>query len=72
VNTSKQVVIRYPAGRGARFAPTAFDVQVGQTIRVVGARPDQSALGTLLAAEVVDGGRAVLLTIGTQQGGGRL
>ena len=55
--------VRQPAGDGTRFAPTAWDGQVGKVVPFrVGDREDQVKL---VAASVVEDGAAVLLTFET-------
>jgi hypothetical protein len=54
-----QLQIRYPAGPHQRFAPTAFDRGIGQTIQL---EPGLGA-GRLVAAEVIEDGAEALLTI---------
>ncbi|MFC4117329.1 hypothetical protein [Nonomuraea zeae] len=49
---------------GDRFAPGAFDSQIGKQIPVIIAE-QVSLLGTLVAADVTDDGRSVTLTVDT-------
>lgn len=65
---TQQVNISEPAAPGERFAPDAFDTQVGRTVpfRIEGS-PDV-AEATLLAAEVSDDGTSVTLTLDVPDG----
>lgn len=53
--------VRLSAAPDERFWPRAFEPAVGQALAVRFA--DQSVTGHLVAAEVVDDGRAALLTL---------
>lgn len=53
------VVVPLPAERGTRYAPGALDSNIGKRFpRIYNGQP-----ATLTAVEVVDGGRAALLTL---------
>jgi hypothetical protein len=55
-----KIQVRVEADPGTVFAPEAFSGSIGKTFPLAG-EPDPEA--TLTAAEVIDGGRAVLLTL---------
>jgi len=61
---SEMLTARIPAGEDESFAPGAFDGSIGETVRVYrdgfGHNP---AKGVVRAAEVTEGGAAVLLTV---------
>lgn len=53
--------LRQPAGDHKRFAATAFDSQIGESTKIiVNKQPVSTA--QLVAAEVIEDGRAALLT----------
>lgn len=60
----QRIVFRQQAADGTLYAPDAFESQIGKTLPfTVG---DWTGPATLRAAEVVDVGRAVLLTVDTE------
>lgn len=61
---------RMPAAGDSRFAPDAFSAQVGKTINIE--LPHGRATGILLAAEIVDEGRAAVLMLECGEGTARL
>ena|SRR6266498_4116406 len=64
MNQPTRIQFRQNAGEHERFAPTAFDSQIGKEVPI---RLNDEWLGTaiIVAAEVTDNGRAVLLTYET-------
>lgn len=63
---SETFKMRVGAGPGNTFSPTAFDRQVGEAVTVQAATGDME--GTILAAEVVEDGAAVEVTVEVPDG----
>lgn len=58
-----RVTVRQPAPDGDRFAPGAFERAVGTEFTMTGLGGATEGTGTLVAAEVVADGAAVVLTL---------